>query len=94
MASSTGENYLKHLLLLSEDATELVPMGALARVKGIQLTCLNVYFKLANYPSFKLTQHSIFACGRPTIPLLHDRHCWCAPVPFHFRPDMLARGLV
>jgi DtxR family Mn-dependent transcriptional regulator len=30
MASSTVENYLKHVLLLSEGAEELVPMGALA----------------------------------------------------------------
>lgn len=30
MATSTVENYLKHILLLSEDAGALVPMGALA----------------------------------------------------------------
>ena len=30
MASSTVENYLKHVLLLSEGTTELVSMGALA----------------------------------------------------------------
>ena len=30
MATSTVENYLKHLLLLSDDSLELVPMGALA----------------------------------------------------------------
>src|SRR5438445_12310763 len=30
MATSTVENYLKHLLLLAEDTDGLVPMGALA----------------------------------------------------------------
>ena len=30
MATSTVENYLKHLLLLSDDTVDLVPMGALA----------------------------------------------------------------
>jgi DtxR family Mn-dependent transcriptional regulator len=30
MATSTVENYLKHILLLSEGGDDLIPMGALA----------------------------------------------------------------
>ncbi len=35
MPSVTVENYLKHLLLLSEDSAGLVPMGALATALGV-----------------------------------------------------------
>lgn len=35
MATSTVENYLKHVLLLSEDGDELVSMGALASAMGV-----------------------------------------------------------
>jgi len=35
MATSTVENYLKHVLLLSEDREDLVPMGALASAMAV-----------------------------------------------------------
>ena len=35
MASITVENYLKHILLLSEDSAGLVPMGALAEALAV-----------------------------------------------------------
>ncbi len=35
MATSTVENYLKHILLLSEGGEELVPMGALAEALAV-----------------------------------------------------------
>lgn len=35
MATSTVENYLKHVLLLSEGADELIPMGALAEALAV-----------------------------------------------------------
>ncbi|MES2694639.1 MAG: hypothetical protein V4773_14275 [Verrucomicrobiota bacterium] len=35
MATSTVENYLKHVLLLSEGSEELVPMGSLASAVAV-----------------------------------------------------------
>src|SRR6186997_159309 len=40
MATSTVENYLKHVLLLSEDGEDLVPMGALASAMRVALNVL------------------------------------------------------
>ena len=58
MASSTVENYLKHILLLSAGGDGLVPMGALATALAVVPGTVTTMVK---FPSRRLTMIALLA---------------------------------